>query len=105
MGYVVPHSVYPAGYHADPKQPLPFINLASQKNHIAVYHMGLYGDKKLLKWFTDEYIRLSKAKPDMGKGCIRFKKTELIPYQLIAELAAKITVKDWINAYESNRKR
>jgi len=105
IGYVVPHSIYPKGYHADPKQPLPFINLASQKNYIAIYHMGLYGDKKLLKWFTDEYSKQSKAKLDMGKGCIRFKKTDQIPYQLIAELATRITVKDWINTYENNRKR
>lgn len=72
IGYVVPLSVYTSGYHCDNKQPLPFMNLASQKNYIALYHMGMYADKDLLQWFTNEYPNHSKRKPDMGKSCIRF---------------------------------
>ena len=87
LGYVVPHSLYPAGYHCDPKLPLPFMSVASQKNFIAVYHMGVYADQKLLKWFTDEFTKHSKTKLDMGKSCIRFKKPEQIPFKLMGELA------------------
>jgi uncharacterized protein YdhG (YjbR/CyaY superfamily) len=105
IGYVVPHSLYPAGYHCNPKDPLPFMNVASQKNFVAVYHMCLYGSPKLLKWFTDEYAKAGVGKLDMGKACIRFKKPENIPYQLIGELASKITVDDWIAVYEKNLKR
>ncbi|MDF9798155.1 uncharacterized protein YdhG (YjbR/CyaY superfamily) [Catalinimonas alkaloidigena] len=100
LGYVVPHSLYPKGYHADPKQPLPFMSLASQKNYIALYHMGIYSDKQLLKWFTDAYPKHSKSKLDMGKSCIRFKKMDQIPYELIGELSKKITPEEWINTYE-----
>jgi hypothetical protein len=100
MGYAVPHSLYPKGYHCDPKQPLPFMSIASQKNFIAVYHMGIYSDPKLLEWFTSEYPKHSKAKLDMGKSCIRFKKVDQIPYQLIGELASKMTPQQWIDAYE-----
>jgi uncharacterized protein YdhG (YjbR/CyaY superfamily) len=85
IGYVVPHSIYPKGYHCDPKLPLPFMNIASQKNYIALYHMGIYGNKKLLDWFVNEYVLSFKSKPDMGKGCFRFKKPDRIPYQLIGE--------------------
>lgn len=105
LGYVVPHSLYPAGYHCDPKTPLPFLAIASQKNFIALYHMGIYAKPELLKWFTTEYPKHSTAKLDMGKSCIRFKKPEHIPYTLIAELAKKMTVKDWIATYEMNLKR
>jgi hypothetical protein len=104
IGYVVPHSAYPPGYHTNPKLPLPFINLASQKNYIALYHMGLYGDGKLLEWFTHNYPNYSKAKLDMGKGCVRFKKPEQIPYELIAELCSKISPQGWIKMYESRLK-
>jgi hypothetical protein len=104
IGFVVPHSNYPAGYHCDPKLPLPFISIASQKNFIAIYHMGLYADNKLLEWFSTEYPKHSKAKLDMGKSCIRFKKMDGIPYQLIGELAGKMSVKEWINIYETNFK-
>jgi len=103
LGYVVPHKIYPAGYHCDPKQPLPYIHLASQKNYISLYHMGLYADKELLKWFTSEYAKRCKYKLDMGKSCIRFKKMEDIPYGLIGELASKMTVGDWISRYEKSR--
>lgn len=101
IGYVVPHSKYPAGYHCDPKLPLPFMNIASQKNFIAVYHMGIYSDPKLLKWFTDEYTKHSKAKLDMGKSCLRFKKPDQIPFKFIGELASKMTPDQWIERYEA----
>ncbi len=101
IGYVVPYTLYPKGYHCKPKQPLPFINLASQKNFIALYHMGLYANPKLHEWFTSEYPNYSKAKLDMGKACIRFKKPEHIPYDLLAQLLAKMTPQDWITIYES----
>ena len=99
-GYVVPHSKYPAGYHCDPKLPLPFMGFASQKNFIAVYHMGIYSDPKLLKWFTTEFSKQSKTRLDMGKSCIRFKKPEHIPLKLIGELAAKMTPQEWIAIYD-----
>ena len=105
IGYVVPHSIYPSGYHCDPKAPLPFLGIASQKNFIALYHMGIYADKKLMDWFVNEFPKYSKAKLDMGKSCIRFKKPEQIPIKLIGELVKKMTVKDWINLYESMLKR
>ena len=104
LGYVVPHSIYPAGYHCTPKLPLPFINLASQKNTISLYHIGIYGDKNLLDWFVAEYSKHAKSKIDMGKGCFRFKKMDDIPYDLIGELATKISVQDWITFYEQNWK-
>lgn len=108
LGFVVPFSLYPNGYHCDPKSPLPFINIASQKNFIALYHMGIYMDNKLLNWFVDEYPKYSKRKLDMGKSCIRFKKVEDIPFELIGELAQKITPQQWIENYEKvllNRKK
>jgi uncharacterized protein YdhG (YjbR/CyaY superfamily) len=100
LGYVVPHSIYPSGYHCDPKLPLPFINLASQKNFIALYHMGIYANKNLESWFVSEYPKHVKTKLDMGKSCIRFKKMEDIPFDFIGELAAKLSVEDWISIYE-----
>lgn len=105
MGYSVPHSIYPAGYHCNPKHPLPFAGLASQKNSINFYHMGIYANPKLLKWFTDAYAKAGVGKLDMGKSCVRFKKPENIPYELIGELCSKMTVDDWINMYEKNMKR
>ncbi|CAM3620890.1 hypothetical protein FSS13T_17950 [Flavobacterium saliperosum S13] len=99
--YVVPHSTYPNGYHCDPKLPLPFLSVASQKNFIAVYHMGIYMDEKLLNWFTAEYPKHVKTKLDMGKSCIRFKKMDQIPFDLLGELFQKITVEDWISKYEA----
>jgi uncharacterized protein YdhG (YjbR/CyaY superfamily) len=100
LGYVVPHSLYPKGYHCNPKLPLGFMNLGFQKNFIALHHMGVYGDKNLLDWFVGEYPKHCKTKLDMGKGCIRFKKMDDIPYQLIGELAAKITPQQWIEICE-----
>lgn len=104
LGYVVPHSTYPDGYHCDPKQPLPFLSLASQKSHIALYHMGLYGGAHL-DWFQNAWQDHSAKKLDMGKSCIRFKKAEDVPMDLIAELCTKITPKQWIDIYEKNLKR
>ena len=101
MGWSVPHSMYPKGYHCNPELPLPFMGMASQKNFIAVYHMGIYSDPKLLKWFVTEYPKHTDAKLDMGKSCIRFKKPEKIPFKLFGELMSKMTVKDWIEKYES----
>ncbi|PQB03840.1 DUF1801 domain-containing protein [Aureitalea marina] len=100
LGYVVPHSLYPDGYHCDPKLPLPFINLASQKNHIGFYHMGIYSDPELLEWFQDEYKKQVSTKLDMGKSCIRFKNPKNIPFDLLGELVSKITVDQWIDTYE-----
>ena len=105
IGYVVPHSIYPEGYHCDPKLPLPFMNLASQKNFIAVYHSGIYADQNLLDWFVGEYPRHCNRKLDMGKSCIRLKYMDDIPFRLIGELASKMTVKDWIALYEKNVKQ
>jgi hypothetical protein len=105
MGWSVPHSIYPAGYHCKPADPLPFMGLASQKNFIAVYHMGVYADPKLLKWFQEAHAKASPKKLDMGKSCIRYKKPEDIPYKLIGELASKITVDEWIATYEKALKR
>lgn len=105
LGYVVPHSIYPDGYHCKPIEPLPFAGLASQKNSINFYHMGIYADPKLYAWFVKEYPKHSKQKLDMGKSCIRFKKMNDIPYPLIAELMTKMSVKDWIQLYETNYKK
>lgn len=104
IGYVVPHSLYPGGYHCDPKLPVPFMNIASQKNFIALYHMGLYADKELLDWFTAEYPKHNVGKLDMGKSCIRFKNAGKIPFALIAELAAKMTPGHYLSLYETNLK-
>jgi len=103
IGYVVPHELFPEGYHCDPKQELPFICLGSQKNYVVLHHMGVYGDPNLLKWFTNEYGKQAKTKLDMGKGCIRFKKMDDIPYQLIGELATKMTPQEWVNKYVLTR--
>lgn len=100
IGWVVPHSMYPAGYHCAPQTPLPFLNLASQKNHIAVYHMGLYSSPKLMEWFQAEWPKNSEKKLDMGKSCIRFKKIDAVPLDLLGELASKMTPQDWIKLYE-----
>lgn len=105
IGYVIPHSLYPKGYHCTPKVPLPFLSIASQKNFVALYHMGIYADKDLLNWFTSAYKKFSARKLDIGKSCIRFQKPEDIPYDLIAELVSKITPQDWIQTYEGSFKQ
>ncbi len=103
--WIVPHSLYPDGYHCTPDLPLPFMNLASQKNFIALYHMGIYANHELMQWFVSEYPKHCSKKLDMGKSCIRFKKIEEIPFALIAELCTKMTPQDWIDLYEKNYKR
>jgi uncharacterized protein YdhG (YjbR/CyaY superfamily) len=105
IGYVVPHSIYPDGYHCDPKLPLPFINIASQKNFVALYHSGIYTDQELHDWFVGEYPKYVKTKLDMGKSCIRFKNVNHIPYDLLAALCQKMTPQQWIALYEQNIKK
>jgi Domain of unknown function (DU1801) len=105
IGYAVPHKIYPSGYHCDPSLPLPFTNVASQKKFIAVYHMGIYAEDRLMRWFLKEFTKHSKAKPDMGKSCIWFKKINDIPYDLIGELSSKMSPKEWIACYEKNYKK
>ena len=102
IGYVIPHSVYPNGYHVNPKLPLPFMHIASQKNFIALYHSGIYMDESLMKWFVNEYPKYSKTKLDMGKSCIRFKKVDQIPFELIEALTQRMTGNEFITLYESN---
>ena len=101
ISYFVPHSVYPDGYHCNPKEPLPFMSFASQKNSVNFYHSGIYANKEIHDWFVAEYPKYCKRRLDMGKSCIRFKKLEEIPYELIAELVRKISVDEWISTYES----
>ncbi len=105
IGWVVPHTKYPSGYHCNPKDPLPFMGLASQKNSVNFYHMGIYGDPKLLKWFTEAHAKASPKKLDMGKSCVRYKKQEDIPFTLIGELAAKLSPDQWIAQYEKMLKK
>ncbi len=105
IGYVVPHALYPDGYHCSPELPLPFMSLASQKNHVGVYHMGIYADEELMSWFEGEYPNHAKRKLDMGKSCLRLKNMDDVPYALIGELASKMTVQDWIKRYEKAVKR
>ncbi|MBK6566295.1 MAG: DUF1801 domain-containing protein [Saprospiraceae bacterium] len=105
LGYVVPHTIYPAGYHCKPIEPLPFAGIASQKKSINFYHMGMYTNPALLDWFVKEYPQHTKQKLDMGKSCIRFNKIDDIPYKLIGELMQKMSVNDWINIYEKELKK
>lgn len=105
IGYVVPHTLYPDGYHCDPKTPLPFMSFASQKNSINLYHMGIYAKPEIYDWFVSEYPKHCKRKLDMGKSCIRFKKIEEIPFDLIGELCSKLTVDAWIDIYEKAFKK
>lgn len=105
IGWNVPLETFPAGYHCTPGSPLPFMSVASQKSFIALYHMGMYAKPELLDWFVAEFPKHSKRKLDMGKSCIRFKKMDEIPFELIAELSKKMTVDEWINIYENNLKK
>lgn len=105
LGYVVPHSVYPEGYHCKPSEPLPFAGIASQKHSINFYHMGMYSRPEILDWFVEELKKTSKRKPDVGKSCVRFKHLDEIPYELIGELMQKISMEEWIQIYESERKK
>lgn len=104
IGFVIPHSVYPPGYHCNPELPLPFIAIASQKNHIVLYHNCIYVDQELKAWFSCEYTKRTNKKPDVGKGCIRFKKADDIPYDLIAELTRKSNVDEYVKLYETGFK-
>lgn len=103
-GWVVPHNLYTAGYHVDPELPLPFMSLASQRNHIALYHMGIYASPPLLDWFVQAHTEHSKTKLNMGKSCIRFKNVKNIPYDLIGQLCARMSVQNWIEIYEAEIK-
>lgn len=105
LGYVVPHTIYPSGYHCKPSEPLPFASIASQKNTINFYHMGMYADPELYNWFVSEYPKHTSQKLDIGKSCVRFKKFDQIPFELIGQLMKKMSVKDWINMYEKNYKK
>ncbi len=100
VGYVVPLRIYPRGYLGNPKEPLPFISLAAQKDHIALYHMGLYGNEAIKDWFVKEYERTMERKPDMGKSCLRFKKEGDVPFDLLKELLRKINAEEYIILYE-----
>ncbi len=100
IGYVVPLSKYPKGLHSNPGKPLPLINLASKKNYVTLHHMGLYADKGLMDWYTGEYKKEFKSEPDLGKGCIRFKTIEKVPFRLIGELVRRISADEWISSYE-----
>ena len=105
LGYVIPHTLYPAGYHCKPIEPLPFAGISSQKNSINFYHMGMYSDPILYEWFVTEYPKHSKKKLDIGKSCVRFKNPDEIPYKLIGELMRKMSAQEWINLYESKLKK
>lgn len=100
IGYYVPHSVYPAGYHCDPKQPLPFAGLASQKGHMSLYLMCVYGDSEQEKWFREEWAKTGK-KLDMGKSCVRFKKVEDLALGVIGEAVRRVPAKAFVEHYES----
>lgn len=108
ISYAVPRSIYPDDYHCNPEDELVFISLGNQKSHIALYHSGMYTDEKLSNWFQDEYKKVTGKIADMGKSCIRFKKMDQIPYDLIAELAKKVTPEEYVEKYTSilnNRKK
>lgn len=100
LDFVVPHSLYPNGYHCNPKQPLPFISIVSQKNVLTIHHLGFYASPELTEWFVTEYSKKYTPKLDMGKGCLKFKKMEEIPYDLLKSLCKKLTVKEWVDLYE-----
>ncbi len=102
--YVITLEDYPNGY-LDTGLPLPFLSIGVQKNHIAYYHMGIYGDSELLKWFQEEYAKNVKVKLNMGKSCIRFTNVKNIPYELMGELTRKITPEQWIKTYEKSRNK
>ena len=105
IGYYVPHSIYPNGYHCKPEEPLPFMSFASQKNSVNLYHSGIYAVPEIHDWFVNEYPKHCKRKLDMVKSCIRFKKLDEIPFELIGELCTKLSVNKWIDIYETNTKK
>lgn len=105
IGYSVPHSRYPAGYHCNPAQPLPFGGLASQKGHMSLYLMGLYmdqvGEKRgpLLTWFEESWKKAGK-KLDMGKSCVRFKKLDDLALDVLGQAVRRMKCDEFIAAYE-----
>lgn len=101
--YVVPKSIFPAGYHVSPNEPLPFLSLANQKQYIALYHLGIYLQQDLLDWFTASYAALEIGKLDIGKSCIRLRNPAKIPYALIAELCRKLSPEDFVALYQRSR--
>ncbi|MEZ6098866.1 MAG: DUF1801 domain-containing protein [Pirellulaceae bacterium] len=103
IGYYVPHSVYPAGYHCDPRQPVPFVNLASQKNYVSLYLFCIYVNEELVEWFRDAWTSMGK-KLDMGKSCIRIKKPDDVPLKLIGQTVKKVPVKKFLASYEESLK-
>lgn len=105
VSFVVPHRLYPAGYHCKPSDPLPFASIANQKQGIHFYHMGLYGRQDLLRWFQEEFSAHTARKPDMGKSCVRFRGGKDIPYALIGKLMQKISVQEYISMYEAARNK
>jgi hypothetical protein len=102
IGYYVPHRVYPAGYHCDPKQPLPFAALASQKGYMSVYLMCIYGHEALRSWFEDAWAKAGK-KLNMGKSCVRFKKLEDLALDVIGEAIRRVPTRKYIEYVESAR--
>lgn len=105
LGYVVPHVLYPNGYHCKPSEPLPFAGIASQKNSINFYHMGMYSKPELYDWFVSEFPKHSKQKLDIGKSCVRFKKADDIPFELIGALMTQMSMEEWISLYETRLKK
>ncbi|MDG4521292.1 DUF1801 domain-containing protein [Streptococcus suis] len=105
INYYVPLAAYPDGYHCTPGEPLPFLALASQKAHIALYHMGIYMDKELNDWFVEKYQEQVPTKLDMGKSCVRMKNPKNIPYELIGELVSKMSMERYIELYEKNHRK
>lgn len=103
IAFVIPHALYPKGYHVNPSEPLLFIGLANQKGYISFYHLGIYVDPSLLAWFIKSYKALNIGKLDMGKSCIRFRKIDKIPFELIGELCTKISAEEYMRIYEANR--
>ena len=101
IGYIVPLELYPYGYHCTSNTPLPYINIASQKNFVVIYHMGLYMKPELMEWLVVEYEKIYSKKLDVGKSCIRFKKESDIPFKLIKKLVKKISIKEYILMYEA----
>lgn len=100
IGYVIPHSLYPSGYHCDPTKPICFAGLASQKNHMAIYLMCVYGNVKEETWFRDAWAKTGK-KLDMGKACLRFKKIEDVALDVIGEAVKRVPAKKYLAAYEA----
>lgn len=106
IGYAVPHCVFPAGYQCDPKQPLPFAALASQKSYVSLYLMGLYfgctcdHETDNAKWFRETWAKSGKKKLDMGKRCVRFKKLDEVALDVIGEAVRRMPAQLYIERYQ-----